>query len=104
MYRCCGYEKAELILKMLLEGNSGSSVARLLDVHTATILKLLVKAGEKCERIMAQQIRNVEVRDVECDELWAFIGKKQKRVRPDDDRTLETAIRSCQLEGTPNWC
>lgn len=81
-------ERAELILKMLLEGNSVSSVARLTDVHIATILKLLVKAGEKCERIMAQKIRNVEVRDVECDELWAFIGKKQKRVQPDDDPNL----------------
>jgi hypothetical protein len=37
---------------------------------------------------MAEKIRNVEVRDVECDELWAFIGKKQKRVRPEDDQNL----------------
>jgi transposase-like protein/IS1 family transposase len=81
-------ERAEAILRMLLEGNSVSSVARILDVHPGTILRLLVKAGEKCERIMAQKIRNVEVRDVECDELWAFIGKKQKRVRPEDDQNL----------------
>jgi IS1 family transposase len=25
---------------------------------------------------------------VECDELWAYIGKKQKRVRPEDDQNL----------------
>jgi len=37
---------------------------------------------------MATKIRNVKVRDVECDEVWAFIGKKQKRVRPDDDPNL----------------
>jgi IS1 family transposase len=37
---------------------------------------------------MADKIRNVEVGDVECDELWAFIGKKQKRVRPEDDQNL----------------
>jgi transposase-like protein len=74
-------EKAEMILRMLLEGNSVSSVSRLLDVHIATVLKLLVKAGEKCETIMAKRIRDVEVRDVECDELWSFIGKKQKRVK-----------------------
>lgn len=81
-------EKAELILRMLLEGNSVSSIARFLDVHPATIFKLLVKAGEKCERIMAEKIRNIPVRDVECDELWNFIGKKQKRVRPEDDPNL----------------
>jgi transposase-like protein/IS1 family transposase len=78
-------EKAELILRMLLEGSSVSSVSRFLDVHPATVLKLLVIAGEKCERIMAERIRNVEVRDVECDEVWSFIAKKQKRVRPEDD-------------------
>src|SRR6266478_4010549 len=81
-------EKAEVILAMLLEGNSVSSVSRITGVHIGTILRLLVKAGEKCERIMAEKIRNVEVRDVECDELWSFIGKKQKRLRPEDDQNL----------------
>jgi IS1 family transposase len=81
-------EKAEMVLKMLLEGNSLSSVVRLTDVHQKTILKLLALAGEKCERIMARKIVNVKVRDVECDELWSFIGKKEKRVRPEDDQNL----------------
>jgi len=65
-----------------------SSVVRLTDVHQKTILKLLVLAGEKCERVMARKIVNVKVRDVECDELWSFIGKKEKRVRPEDDQNL----------------
>lgn len=78
-------DKAEMVLKLLLEGNSVSSVERVTDVHHGTILKLLVLAGEKCERIMAEKIVSVKVRDVECDEVWAFIRKKQKRVRPEDD-------------------
>src|SRR5258706_185893 len=77
-----------MVLRLLLEGNSVSSVERLTEIHKATILKLLVLAGEKCERIMATRVRNVEVRDVEADEIWSFIGKKQKRVRPDDDQNL----------------
>src|SRR5580700_2501716 len=81
-------EKAEMVLKLLLEGNSVSSVERLTEVHHGTILKLLVLAGEKCERIMAEKIRNVQVRDVEADEVWSFIGKKEKRVRPEDDQNL----------------
>ena len=78
-------EKAEMILRLLLEGNSVSSVERLTEVHHGTILKLLVLAGIKCERIMADRIRNVQVRDVEADEVWSFIGKKEKRVRAADD-------------------
>ncbi len=81
-------DKAEMVLRLLLEGNSVSSVERATDVHHTTILKLLVLAGEKCERIMAQKIRNVPVRDIECDELWSYIGKKQKCVRPEDDQNL----------------
>lgn len=69
-------EKAELVLELLLEGNSVSTVERITEVHHATILKLLVLAGEKCERIMAEKIRNIEVRDVECDELWSFIWEE----------------------------
>jgi IS1 family transposase/transposase-like protein len=74
-------EKAEMVLRLLLECNSVSSVVRLTDVHQKTILKLLVLAGEKCERIMGEKIRNVKVRDVELDEIWSFLGKKEKRVR-----------------------
>ncbi len=81
-------EKAELVLKLLVEGNSVSTVERITEVHHTTILKLLVLVGEKCERIMAEKVRNVEVRDVECDEVWAYIGKKQKRVCPEDDPNL----------------
>jgi len=90
--------KAELVLSLLLEGNSISTVERVTEVHHTTILKLLVLAGEKCERIMAEKIRNVEVRDVECDELWAFIGKKQKRVRPEDDQNLGDAYTFVAIE------
>jgi len=81
-------EQAEMVLKLLLEGNSVSTIERVTDVHHTTILKLLVLAGEKCERIMADKVRNVEVRDVEADEVWSFVGKKQKRVRPEDDQNL----------------
>jgi IS1 family transposase len=54
--------------------------------------------ARKCERVMAEKIRNVEVRDVECDELWAFIGKKQKRVRPEDDQSLGDAYTFVAIE------
>src|SRR6266481_8273633 len=91
-------DKAEMVLKLLLEGNSVSSVERVTDVHHTTILKLLVLAGEKCERIMAEKIRNVKVKDVECDELWSFIGKKQKRVRPEDDPGMGDAYTFVAIE------
>lgn len=78
-------EKAETVLRLLLEGNSVSSTERLTEVHHTTILKLLVLAGEKAERLMGQKLMNVPVRDVQADEIWSFIGKKEKKRKPGDD-------------------
>jgi transposase-like protein/IS1 family transposase len=91
-------EKAEMVLRLLLEGNSVSSTERLTGVHHGTILKLLVLAGERCERLMARKIRNLAVRDVECDEVWSFIGKKEKRVRPEDDQNFGDAYTFVAIE------
>ena len=37
---------------------------------------------------MSRKIQSLPVRDVECDKVWSFIGKKEKRVRPEDDQNL----------------
>jgi len=63
-------------------------VERVTGVHHGTILKLLVLAGERCEKIMGRYVRNVKVQDVEMDEVWSFIGKKEKCVRLEDDQNL----------------
>jgi IS1 family transposase/transposase-like protein len=91
-------EKAEMVLKLLLEGNSVSSVVRLTDINQRTILKLLVLAGEKCERIMAEKIRNIKVQDVECDELWSWVGCKQKHVRAEHDPGFGDAYTFVAIE------
>ena len=81
-------DKVLLALQLLLEGNSIRSTMRITGLDQNTISKALVLAGEKAERIMARKIVNVPVRDVEADEVWSFIGKKEKRVRPEDDQNL----------------
>jgi len=95
---CLSTEKAELILNMLVEGSSVSTIERITGVHHGTILKLLVLAGERCEQIMARYVRNVRVQDVEMDEVWSFIGKKEKRVRPEDDQNLGDCSTFVALE------
>ena len=77
--------RLEKVLQLLLEGCSVRSVERISGLHRDTILKLLVAAGEKCEKLMARLIVNVPVKDIEADEIWGFVGKKQKTVTEDDD-------------------
>jgi transposase-like protein/IS1 family transposase len=81
-------EKAEAAIRLLVEGNSIRSTERVTGLDRNTIMKILVLAGQKCELIMGRYVRNVAVKDVECDEVWSFLGKKEKRVRPDEDQNL----------------
>lgn len=77
-------EKATLAIKLLVEGTSIRTAERITGLHRDTILKLLVVAGEKCAAIIGKLVRNIEVRDVECDEIWAFVGKKEGHKRDEE--------------------
>ena len=71
-------EKAVLCVSLLSEGSSIRSTERVSGVHRDTICRLLRVAGEKSEAILAGLVRKVECKDVQCDELWSFVGMKEK--------------------------
>jgi hypothetical protein len=70
-------DDAAKTIQMLVEGCSVRSVSRLTDFHHRTILKLLVFAGERCEKVMGRLIRNVPVTDVQCDEIWGTSSRRK---------------------------
>jgi IS1 family transposase len=77
-------ERAEMCLRMLLEGNSVRSTERLTGTHRDTILRLLVLIGERAKAFMADVVYKQFVADVEIDEIWGYVGCKEKtRVRHD---------------------
>ena len=51
-------QKALLALKLMVEGNSLRSTERITGVDINTLMKLLVRAGEKCEKAMGRLIVN----------------------------------------------
>jgi len=71
-------DKAEMCLKLMLEGMSIRSIQRITGIHQETILDLLVLAGERCEKLMADRIKGVAVKDVEADEIWGFVQCKNR--------------------------
>lgn len=73
-------DKAELILKLMLEGMSVRSIQRITGAHQKTILDLLVIAGQKAERIMNDKIKGIAVKDVEADEIWFVKMKRNTRI------------------------
>jgi IS1 family transposase len=52
-------------------------------VAKGTILRLLRDVGSACARYQDDAIRNVNARRVQIDEIWSFVGCKQKRVTPE---------------------
>lgn len=76
--RFLSQEKVIHCLRMLLEGNSIRSTERLCEVHRDTIINELVKAGELCERFLPIAIQGVAVNDVQADEIWDFVGCKER--------------------------
>ena len=81
-------EKAESILKLLVEGMSVRSIERITQVHRDTILRLLLVAGERCQKLMDFQMRGLKCRRLQCDEIWTYVGKKNRHVRKEDSPEL----------------
>ncbi len=73
-------EKAVLALSLLAEGCSIRSAARLTGLEKKTVLSLLLLAGGKCRRILDERIRDVPCNQVQLDEIWTDVYKKQRRL------------------------
>lgn len=71
-------DRALVVLSLLVEGMSIRATERVTGHHRDTITRLLLLAGRKCERLLDELVRDVPVANVEADELWAFIGMKEK--------------------------
>ena len=74
------HAKRLLILNMLVEGSSMRSISRVADVSINTVAKILIDAGEACEALHNEKVRNVPFKRVQCDEIWSFCYAKQKNV------------------------
>jgi IS1 family transposase len=72
-------EKKTLAIAALCEGASIRSVERMTGVHRDSIMRLGVRAGQACARILDEKLRDLPCRNIEVDELWGYIGKKQAR-------------------------
>src|SRR4051794_3237371 len=67
-------DKALMVLHHLVEGVSIRATMRLTGVNRGTILTLLELVGEACERLLDGRVKGLPVVDVQCDEVWGFVG------------------------------
>src|SRR5437879_10310 len=70
------------ILGMMVEGMSMQTITRMTGASKNTVAKLLKDAGAACIAYHDERVRNVKAKRVQCDEIWSFVGMKQKNVPP----------------------
>lgn len=71
-------EERVRVVAALVEGNSIRATVRLTGVAKNTVVKLLAELGCACAEYHAEHVRGVKATRVECDEIWSFVGAKEK--------------------------
>jgi IS1 family transposase len=73
-------DKQIAVVKALVEGCSIRATVRMTGVAKNTVTNLLVDLGSACEAYQAEHLVNLPCKRVQCDEIWSFVGAKQKNV------------------------
>ena len=76
-------ERQAQIIKVLCEGNSIRSTARITDTAINTVVKLLREVGSACLEYQDKVMRNLPCRKLQVDEIWSFCYAKQDHLPQD---------------------
>jgi len=77
--------KQVAVVNALVEGCSLRSTARMVGVDRETVGTILSRMGDGCASLLNETMRDLPCKRLEIDELWAFVGKKQRHVKAGDD-------------------
>ena len=78
-------DKQIACIAALTEGSSLRSIERITGIHHDTIRRLAVKVGQGCAALLDSSMRNLPCNRLEMDEIWGFVGKKDRNVREGED-------------------
>ena len=73
-------QKREQVVAALVEGNSIRATCRMTGVSKNTVTKLLSDLGLVCSIYQDRVMRDLPCERIQCDEIWSFVGMKQKNV------------------------
>src|SRR5260370_16195317 len=91
-------DKQIAVISGLAEGASMRALTRMTGIHRDTICRLAVRVGQGCARLMDQKMRNLDCHYLQLDEIWGFIGKKEKHLSFEDDPTLGDVWTFCAID------
>lgn len=71
------------VISALIEGNSVRATSRMTGIDRKTILRLLADLGRACSIYQDKIFRNLPCKRLQADEIWAFVGSKEKNTSPE---------------------
>jgi IS1 family transposase len=98
MANILGRDKQIAVTAALAEGNSIRSIERMTGIHRDTIMRLGIKIGQGCAALLDRKMRNLHCTEIQVDEIWGFIGKKDKNIKPEDDEQLGSVWTFCAID------
>ena len=91
-------EKRVAVISALAEGSGIRQIERMTGINRNTIMSLGVRVGQGCAALLDNKMRNLSCQHLQLDELWGFIGKKQKHVQPDDNPDCGDVWTFCAID------
>lgn len=91
-------EKQVAVISALAEGTGIRSTERITGVNRETVMNLGVRVGKGCIALLDQKMRGLSCRNLQFDEIWGFIGKKERHLRPDDNPELGDVWTFCAID------
>src|SRR2546428_6352225 len=98
MANVLSFDKQVTIIGALAEGSSIRSIERMTGVHRDTIMRLGVRVGQGCAVLLDAKMRDLPCRYLQFDEVWGFIGKKERHLRIDDDPQYGDVWTFCAID------
>jgi IS1 family transposase len=79
-----GFKDRARILSCLVEGNSMRATCRMTGFAKKTVERALREIGASCDKLLDDRMRNLPCEQIQCDEIWAFVGCKNKNVSAEE--------------------
>ncbi len=78
-------EKQVAVISALAEGASIRSIERITGIHRDTVMRLGVRVGQGCERVLDATMRKLRCDYIQLDEIWGFIAKKRRNTQAGEE-------------------
>jgi IS1 family transposase len=91
-------EKKVAVISALAEASGIRQAERMTGVNRETIMNLGVRVGKGCAGLLDHKMRNLSCQHLQFDEIWGFIGKKERHCTVDDNPELGDVWTFCAID------